>query len=60
VTGRPVDAYVPEASSLMSFSLDEKALQRVRVEFLRIADIAQELLADPIANELEPLPKYRP
>jgi len=60
VTRCPIDAYVADASALMSFSLDEAALERVRVELLRIADIAQELLIEPIPHELEPLPKYRP
>jgi hypothetical protein len=60
MTARSPDEYVADASVLMGFSLDSGALQRVRQEFLRISDIAEELLADPISNHLEPLPKYRP
>jgi hypothetical protein len=53
-------AYVKEALALAQFALDENALGRVQIEFGRIADIAGELLSEPMPEDIEPLPTYRP
>jgi hypothetical protein len=54
------DAYVSHAVGLMEFPLDGEALERVRIEFGRIAEIASELLAEAMPVDIEPLPTYRP
>ena len=55
-----VDAYVRAALTLQGYRLDEHEIQRVIVQFARIASIADSYLTAPMPFQAEAAPVFTP